>query len=69
MNTYETTATVEEQGLVRVAYSREDHDTVLQTLADRISPRVLHAPRGSTRPRGVSRPRACPRRLRARACD
>src|SRR6185295_11287358 len=26
-------------GLVRVAYSREDHDTVLQTLADRISPR------------------------------
>jgi methylated-DNA-[protein]-cysteine S-methyltransferase len=31
-------------GLVRVAYSREDHDTVLQTLADRISPRILHAP-------------------------
>jgi len=31
-------------GLVRVAYSRENHDTVLQTLADRISPRILHAP-------------------------
>lgn len=31
-------------GLVRVAYLREDHDTVLQTLADRISPRILHAP-------------------------
>jgi methylated-DNA-[protein]-cysteine S-methyltransferase len=31
-------------GLVRVAYQREDHDTVLQTLADRISPRVLHSP-------------------------
>jgi methylated-DNA-[protein]-cysteine S-methyltransferase len=31
-------------GLVRVAYQREDHDTVLQSLADRISPRILHAP-------------------------
>lgn len=31
-------------GLVRVAYLREDHDTVLQTLAARISPRILHAP-------------------------
>ena len=31
-------------GLVRVAYPREDHDTVLQNLADRISPRILHAP-------------------------
>jgi methylated-DNA-[protein]-cysteine S-methyltransferase len=31
-------------GLVRVAYAREDHDTVLQNLADRISPRVLRAP-------------------------
>ena len=31
-------------GLVRVAYAREDHDTVLQSLADRISPRVLQAP-------------------------
>ena len=32
------------QGLVRVAYATEDHDAVLQTLADRISPRVLRAP-------------------------
>lgn len=31
-------------GLVRVAFSIEDHDTVLQTIADRISPRVLNAP-------------------------
>jgi methylated-DNA-[protein]-cysteine S-methyltransferase len=31
-------------GLVRVAYPNEDHDAVLQTLADRISPRVLSAP-------------------------
>jgi methylated-DNA-[protein]-cysteine S-methyltransferase len=31
-------------GLVRVAYASEDHDAVLQSLADRISPRVLHAP-------------------------
>lgn len=33
-----------ERGLVRVAYAAEDHDAVLQALADRISPRVLHAP-------------------------
>jgi len=33
-----------EQGLVRVAYASEDHDAVLQALADRISPRVLRAP-------------------------
>lgn len=33
-----------EVGLVRVAYHGEDHDVVLQTLADRISPRILHAP-------------------------
>ncbi|BBX90047.1 methylated-DNA--[protein]-cysteine S-methyltransferase [Mycolicibacterium boenickei] len=33
-----------EQGLVRVAYAREDHDTVLQHLADQVSPRILHAP-------------------------
>ena len=33
-----------ERGLVRVAYLAEDHDAVLQTLADRISPRVLRAP-------------------------
>jgi methylated-DNA-[protein]-cysteine S-methyltransferase len=32
-----------EQGLVRVAYESENHDAVLQTLADRISPRVLAA--------------------------
>jgi methylated-DNA-[protein]-cysteine S-methyltransferase len=32
-------------GLVRVAYASEDHDVVLQTLADRISPRILSAPR------------------------
>ena len=33
-----------EVGLVRVAYAREDHDRVLDQLADRISPRVLRAP-------------------------
>jgi methylated-DNA-[protein]-cysteine S-methyltransferase len=33
-----------EAGLVRVAYARENHETVLQILADRISPRVLNAP-------------------------
>jgi methylated-DNA-[protein]-cysteine S-methyltransferase len=32
------------RGLVRVAYAAEDHDAVLQSLADRISPRVLLAP-------------------------
>jgi methylated-DNA-[protein]-cysteine S-methyltransferase len=31
-------------GLVRVAYDVEDHDRVLDTLATRISPRVLRAP-------------------------
>ena len=31
-------------GLVRVAYASEDLDAVLQTLADRISPRILKAP-------------------------
>ena len=31
-------------GLVRVAYGREDHDRVLEQLAERISPRVLRAP-------------------------
>jgi methylated-DNA-[protein]-cysteine S-methyltransferase len=30
-------------GLVRVAYASEGHDTVLQALADRISPRILSA--------------------------
>lgn len=33
-----------ERGLVRVAYATENHDTVLQALADRISPRILEAP-------------------------
>jgi methylated-DNA-[protein]-cysteine S-methyltransferase len=33
-----------QQGLVRVAYTREDHDTVLQQLAEKVSPRILHAP-------------------------
>lgn len=32
------------KGLVRVAYEVEDHDRVLDTLAQRISPRVLRAP-------------------------
>ena len=32
------------KGLVRVAYAREDHDAVLEQLANSISPRVLHAP-------------------------
>ncbi len=31
-------------GLIRVAYAAEDHDAVLQSLADRISPRLLNAP-------------------------
>ncbi|TME30410.1 MAG: methylated-DNA--[protein]-cysteine S-methyltransferase [Chloroflexi bacterium] len=31
-------------GLVRVAYASEDHDRVLQSLSDRISPRILNAP-------------------------
>lgn len=33
-----------EQGLIRVAYAREDHDTVLGQIAQRVSPRILHAP-------------------------
>lgn len=33
-----------EQGLVRVAYDREDHDAVLTTLAGAVSPRILAAP-------------------------
>lgn len=32
-------------GLVRVAFEREGIDSVLTTLAERISPRILHAPR------------------------
>jgi methylated-DNA-[protein]-cysteine S-methyltransferase len=31
-------------GLVRVAYASENHDAVLQSLAERISPRILRAP-------------------------
>src|SRR5690242_2740689 len=31
-------------GLLRVAFSNEDHDSVLQSLSLRISPRVLEAP-------------------------
>ena len=33
------------RGLVRVAYDAEDHDRVLETLAGRLSSRVLHAPK------------------------
>jgi len=33
------------KGLVRVAYDIEDHDRVLDTLAHRLSPRVLRAPK------------------------
>lgn len=33
-----------DHGLIRVAYAREDHDAVLQNLADKVSPRILHAP-------------------------
>lgn len=33
------------KGLVRVAYAVEDHDRVLDTLATRLSPRVLRAPK------------------------
>jgi len=33
-----------ELGLVRVAYDSEDHGTVLQSLSERISPRILDAP-------------------------
>jgi methylated-DNA-[protein]-cysteine S-methyltransferase len=32
-------------GLVRVAFSREDHDAVLTRLASDVSPRILRAPR------------------------
>ena len=31
-------------GLVRVAYASEDHDRVLESLSERISPRILHHP-------------------------
>lgn len=32
------------QGLVKVAFDRQDHDAVLAELASSISPRILHAP-------------------------
>jgi methylated-DNA-[protein]-cysteine S-methyltransferase len=34
-----------ETGLIRVAYASEGHDQVLTTLAARVSPRILHAPK------------------------
>jgi methylated-DNA-[protein]-cysteine S-methyltransferase len=33
-----------ELGLVRVAFAIEGHDSVLQSLADKVSPRILHSP-------------------------
>ncbi|MCI2418161.1 methylated-DNA--[protein]-cysteine S-methyltransferase [Saccharopolyspora sp. K220] len=33
-----------ERGLVRVAYARQGHDQVLESLAEAISPRILRAP-------------------------
>lgn len=33
------------KGLVRVAYASEDHDRVLQTLGQKLSPRILRAPK------------------------
>ncbi|MGV9316574.1 methylated-DNA--[protein]-cysteine S-methyltransferase [Streptomyces sp. NPDC003691] len=33
-----------ERGLIRVAYAIEDHDRVLETLADKVSPRILRTP-------------------------
>lgn len=33
------------KGLVRIAYATEGHDKVLSTLAARVSPRILNAPR------------------------
>jgi methylated-DNA-[protein]-cysteine S-methyltransferase len=33
------------EGLVRIAFDREDHDVVLARLANEISPRILRAPR------------------------
>lgn len=34
-----------DEGLVRVAFALEGHEAVLQSLADRITPRILEAPR------------------------
>jgi methylated-DNA-[protein]-cysteine S-methyltransferase len=33
------------KGLVRVAYARENHDRVLDTLSQKLSPRILRAPK------------------------
>ena len=33
------------KGLIRVAYANEDHDRVLQHLAEKVSPRILRSPR------------------------
>jgi methylated-DNA-[protein]-cysteine S-methyltransferase len=33
------------KGLVRVAYASEDHDKVLETLSEKLSPRILRAPK------------------------
>lgn len=33
------------KGLVRVAYASEDHDKVLENLAEKLSPRILRAPK------------------------
>ncbi|MFJ6016872.1 methylated-DNA--[protein]-cysteine S-methyltransferase [Streptomyces sp. NPDC092952] len=33
------------KGLVRVAYDGEDHDRVLETLGEKLSPRILRAPK------------------------
>ncbi|WP_072690550.1 methylated-DNA--[protein]-cysteine S-methyltransferase [Rhodococcus marinonascens] len=33
-----------DRGLVRIAFPRQDHDVVLQALAEQISPRILRAP-------------------------
>ncbi len=34
-----------QKGLVRVAYATEDHDRVLETLGQKLSPRILRAPK------------------------
>jgi methylated-DNA-[protein]-cysteine S-methyltransferase len=33
------------RGLVRVAYASEDHDSVLETLSQKLSPRILRSPK------------------------
>lgn len=39
------------EGLVRVAYEREGHDSVLEGLADHVSPRILRTPKRVDRAR------------------